>query len=216
MESSRPMDRLILGDVGYGKTEVAMRAAFKAVTDSKQVAVLVPTTIHAEQHFRTFKERFADYPARIGMLSRFQNPKEVKETLLGIANGIIDIAIGTHRLFQKDVVFKDLGLLIIDEEHRFGVKHKEQLKKLKRHLDVLTMTATPIPRTLSFAMSGLRDLSIIETPPTSRLPISTHVGPYEDAVIREAVQRALYRKGQVFYVHTRVLALPSPLPFLHQ
>src|SRR5258708_625151 len=216
MESSRPMDRLILGDVGYGKTEVAMRAAFKAVTDSKQVAVLVPTTILAEQHFRTFKERFADYPARIGLLSRFQNPQEVKETLLGIANGIIDIAIGTHRLFQKDVVFKDLGLLIIDEEHRFGVKHKEQLKKMRQHLDVLTMTATPIPRTLSFAMAGLRELSIIETPPTGRLPIETHVGPYEDAVVRAAVQKELERQGQVFYIHNRVQTMNTRLHFLKQ
>ena len=216
MESSRPMDRLILGDVGYGKTEVAMRAAFKAVADSKQVAILVPTTILAEQHFRTFKERFADYPARIGMLSRFQTPKEVKETLLGIAQGAIDIAVGTHRLFQKDVVFKDLGLLIIDEEHRFGVKHKERLKKLRQHLDVLTMTATPIPRTLSFAMSGLRELSIIETPPTGRLPISTHVGPYEDAVVKLAVQKELERNGQVFYVHNRVQSLNARLHFLQQ
>jgi len=216
MESPRPMDRLILGDVGYGKTEVAMRAAFKAVVDSKQVAVLVPTTILAEQHFRNFKERFADYPARIGMLSRFQTPKEEKETIIGIANGTIDIAIGTHRLFQKDVVFKDLGLLIIDEEHRFGVKHKEQLKKMRQHLDVLTMTATPIPRTLSFAMSGLRELSIIETPPTGRLPINTQVGPYEDSVVREAVQQELNRKGQVFYVHNRVQTLNSRLHFLQQ
>jgi transcription-repair coupling factor (superfamily II helicase) len=214
MESARPMDRLILGDVGYGKTEVAMRAAFKAVTDSKQVAVLVPTTILAEQHFRTFKERFADYPARIGMLSRFQTPKEVKETMLGIAQGTIDIAVGTHRLFQKDVVFKDLGLLIIDEEHRFGVKHKEKLKKLRQHLDVLTMTATPIPRTLSFAMSGLRELSIIETPPTGRLPITTHVGPYEEAIVKDAVQKELDRGGQIFYVHNRVQSLNARLHFL--
>ena len=216
MESAKPMDRLVLGDVGYGKTEVAMRAAFKALADSKQVAVLVPTTILAEQHFRTFKERFADYPARIGMLSRFQTPQEEKETILGIANGTIDIAIGTHRLFQKDVVFKDLGLLIIDEEHRFGVKHKEQLKKLRRNLDVLTMTATPIPRTLSFAMSGLRDLSIIETPPTGRLPISTHVGPYEEAMVKNAIQKELDRGGQVFYVHNRVQTLNSRLQFLKE
>lgn len=214
MLSTRPMDRLILGDVGYGKTEVAMRAAFKAVVDSKQVGVLVPTTILAEQHFRTFKERFADYPARIGMLSRFQTPKEERETLLGAANGTLDIVIGTHRLFQKDVVFHDLGLLIIDEEHRFGVKHKEQLKKMRKHLDVLTMTATPIPRTLSFAMAGLRDLSIIETPPTGRLPISTHVGPYEDAMVKAAIQRELERNGQVFYVHNRVQSLNTRLHYL--
>jgi transcription-repair coupling factor (superfamily II helicase) len=216
MMSSRPMDRLILGDVGYGKTEVAMRAAFKAVVDSKQVAVLVPTTILAEQHFRTFQERFADYPARIGMLSRFQTPKEVKETLLGIANGTIDIAIGTHRLFQNDVVFKDIGLLIIDEEHRFGVKHKEQLKKMRERLDVLTMTATPIPRTLSFAMAGLRELSVIETPPTGRLPINTFVGAYEDAVVKEAIQKELDRKGQVFYVHNRVQSMNARLHFLQE
>jgi transcription-repair coupling factor (superfamily II helicase) len=216
MESPHPMDRLILGDVGYGKTEVAMRAAFKAVVNSKQVGVLVPTTILAEQHFRTFQERFADYPARIGMLSRFQTAQEEKETLLGMANGTLDIVIGTHRLFQKDVVFKDLGLLIIDEEHRFGVKHKEQLKKMRAHLDVLTMTATPIPRTLSFALSGMRELSIIETPPTGRLPISTFVGPYEDSVIKEAIQKELDRNGQVFYVHNRVQSLNTRLHFLQQ
>lgn len=216
MEAPQPMDRLILGDVGYGKTEVAMRAAFKAVVDSKQVAVLVPTTILAEQHYRTFQERFADYPARIGLLSRFQHPKEEKETLLGLANGTLDIAIGTHRLFQKDVVFKDLGLLIIDEEHRFGVRHKEHLKKMRQHLDILTMTATPIPRTLSFAMSGLRELSVIETPPTGRLPITTHVGPYEETVVREAVQKELDRQGQVFYVHNRIQTLTSRLHLLQQ
>jgi len=216
MESLRPMDRLILGDVGYGKTEVAMRAALKAVADSKQVAVLVPTTILAEQHYRTFKERFADYPARIGLLSRFQTPKEEKETLIGLAEGIVDIVIGTHKLLQKGIVFKDLGLLIIDEEHRFGVKHKEQIKKLRQHLDVLTLTATPIPRTLSFAMAGMRELSTIETPPTGRLPITTHVGPYEDAVVKEAIQKELERKGQVFYVHNRVQSMNTRLHFLKQ
>ena len=216
MESPRPMDRLILGDVGYGKTEVAMRAALKAVADSKQVAVLVPTTILAEQHFRTFKERFADYPATIGILSRFQTDKEEKETLLGMANGTMDIVIGTHKLLQKGIVFKDLGLLIIDEEHRFGVKHKEQIKKLRQHLDVLTLTATPIPRTLSFAMAGMRELSIIETPPTGRLPIATHVGPYEDAVVKDAVQKELERKGQVFYVHNRVQSMNQRLHFLKE
>ncbi len=214
MESSKPMDRLILGDVGYGKTEVAMRAAMKAITDSKQVAVLVPTTILAEQHYRTFTERFADYPAHIGILSRFQSAKEEKETLLGMANGTLDIVIGTHKLLQKGITFKDLGLLIIDEEHRFGVKHKEQIKKLRQYLDVLTMTATPIPRTLSFALSGMRELSIIETPPTGRLPISTHVGPYEDAVVKAAIEKELERKGQVFYVHNRVQSLNTRLHFL--
>jgi len=216
MEAPRPMDRLILGDVGYGKTEVAMRAAFKAVADSKQVAVLVPTTILAEQHYRNFKERFADYPARIGILSRFQSAKEETETMVGMANGTIDIVIGTHKLLQKGIVFKDLGLLIIDEEHRFGVKHKEQIKKLRAYLDVLTLTATPIPRTLSFAMAGMRELSIIETPPTGRLPISTHVGPYEDAVVKAAIQQELDRKGQVFYVHNRVKSMTTRLNFLKE
>jgi len=214
MESSRPMDRVILGDVGYGKTEVAMRAAMKAVADGKQVGVLVPTTILAEQHFRTFTERFADYPAKIGLLSRFQNKKEEEEIIIGLGNGSYDIVIGTHRLFQKDVHFKDIGLLIIDEEHRFGVKHKEQLKKMRAHLDVLTLTATPIPRTLSFALSGLRDLSIIETPPTGRLPITTFVGPMSDEKVKEAVLQELERNGQVFYVHNRVMSMNARLKFL--
>jgi len=216
METPRPMDRLILGDVGYGKTEIAMRAAMKAISDSKQVAVLVPTTILAEQHYNTFTERFADYPAKIGILSRFQSAKEEKETRLAMANGTVDIVIGTHKLLQKNIVFKDLGLLIIDEEHRFGVKHKEQIKKLRQHLDLLTMTATPIPRTLSFAMSGMRELSIIETPPTGRLPITTHVGPYEDSVVKEAIQKELDRHGQVFYVHNRVKSLNTRLHFLKE
>ena len=214
MESSRPMDRVILGDVGYGKTEVAMRAAMKAVADGKQVGVLVPTTILAEQHYRTFCERFADYPAKIGMLSRFQTAKEEVEVIAGLAAGSYDIVIGTHRLFQKDVHFKDIGLLIIDEEHRFGVKHKEQLKKMREHLDVLTLTATPIPRTLSFALSGLRDLSIIETPPTGRLPISTYVGPMSDEKVKAAVLQELERNGQVFYVHNRVQSMQARLKFL--
>ncbi len=214
MMSTKPMDRLLLGDVGYGKTEVAMRAAMKAIADSKQVAVLVPTTILAEQHFRTFCERFADYPAKIGMLSRFQTAKEEKEVLVGAASGTLDMVIGTHRLLQKDVHFHNLGLLVIDEEHRFGVKNKEQIKKMRQHTDVLTMTATPIPRTLSFALAGMRDLSVIETPPTGRLPITTHVGPYDDAVIKEAIQKELARHGQVFYVHNRVQSLPTRLKFL--
>ncbi len=216
MESTRPMDRLILGDVGYGKTEVAMRAAMKAISDSKQVAVLVPTTILAEQHYRTFTERFADYPARIGILSRFQSAKEEKETLVAMASGALDIVVGTHKLLQKGIAFHDLGLLVIDEEHRFGVKHKEQIKKLRAHLDVLTLTATPIPRTLSFALSGMRELSIIESPPTGRLPITTQVGPYEDSVVKEAIQKELDRKGQVFYVHNRVQSLNTRLHFLQQ
>jgi len=193
-----------------------MRAAFKAVTDSKQVAVLVPTTILAEQHFRNFTERFADYPVRIGMLSRFQSVKETKETLAGAANGTLDIIIGTHKLLQKDVAFQELGLLIIDEEHRFGVKHKEQLKKFRQHLDVLTMTATPIPRTFSFGLAGLRDLSIIESPPVGRLPINTQVGPYDEDVVKKAVEQELARGGQVFIVHNRVQSLNLRLHFLQQ
>jgi transcription-repair coupling factor (superfamily II helicase) len=216
MESPRPMDRVVLGDVGYGKTEVAMRAAFKTTVDSKQVAVLVPTTILAEQHYRTFSERFADYPVRIGMLSRFQSAKEEKETLSALAAGSLDVVIGTHRLLQKDITFKELGLLIIDEEHRFGVKHKEQLKKLRQHLDVLTLTATPIPRTFSFALAGMRDLSVIETPPTGRLPITTHVSPYDEDTVRKAVQDELARGGQVFYVHNRVQSMNTRLHFLKQ
>lgn len=214
MESPRPMDRVVLGDVGYGKTEVAMRAAMKAVADGKQVGVLVPTTILAEQHYRTFTERFADYPAKIGLLSRFQTAKEEEAVIKGLASGEYDIVIGTHKLFQKDVHFKDLALLIIDEEHRFGVKQKELLKKMRAHLDVLTLTATPIPRTLSFALSGLRDLSIIETPPTGRLPISTFVGPMSEEKIQEAVKVELERNGQVFYVHNRVQSLNARLKFL--
>jgi len=216
MEAHQPMDRLVLGDVGYGKTEVAMRAAMKAVADGKQVAVLVPTTILAEQHFRTFSERFADYPAKIGLLSRFQTPQEIKDVVVGAAAGAFDIVVGTHRLFQKDITFQDLGLLIIDEEHRFGVKHKEQIKKMRQHVDVLTMTATPIPRTLSLALSGLRELSIIETPPTGRLPISTHVGPYKDDVVQKAIQMELDRNGQVFYVHNRVQSMQSRLKYLQE
>jgi transcription-repair coupling factor (superfamily II helicase) len=216
MESPKPMDRVVLGDVGYGKTEVAMRAALKAVIDDKQVAVLVPTTILAEQHFRTFTERFADYPVRIGMLSRFQSAKEIRDALEGAANGTLDVVIGTHKLLQKDVKFHDLGLLIIDEEHRFGVKHKEQLKKMRQHLDVLTLTATPIPRTFSFSLAGLRDLSVIETPPTGRLPISTYVAPYNEETVKKAVQEELARNGQVFYVHNRVQSMNTRLHFLKQ
>ena len=215
MESTRPMDRLILGDVGYGKTEVAMRAAFKAVNDSKQVAVLVPTTILAEQHYRNVQRALRRLPGDASESCRASKPtKRKKKRSWGWPMGPSDIVIGTHKLLQKGIVFKDLGLLIIDEEHRFGVKHKEQIKKLRQHLDVLTLTATPIPRTLSFAMAGMRELSIIETPPTGRLPITTHVGPYEDAVVKEAIQKELDRKGQVFYVHNRVQSMNQRLHFL--
>ncbi|RKY03358.1 transcription-repair coupling factor, partial [Candidatus Poribacteria bacterium] len=209
MEKPKPMDRLICGDVGYGKTEVAMRAAFKAVMDGKQVAVLVPTTVLAQQHYMTFTERFADFPVNIEMLSRFQTPKKRKEILEGLAKGTVDIVIGTHMLLQDNVKFKDLGLVIIDEEHRFGVRHKEKLKQLRKEVDVLTMTATPIPRTLYMAISGILDMSVIETPPENRQPIETYVMEYDPQVVREAILRELERGGQVFYVHNRVETIAS-------
>lgn len=204
MELARPMDRLLCGDVGYGKTEVAVRAAFKAAIDSKQVAVLVPTTILAQQHYETFRERFADYPFNIKVLSRFRSPKEQKETIKGIKQGTVDIVIGTHRLLSSDLVFKDLGLLIVDEEQRFGVSHKEKLKRLKTNVDVLTLTATPIPRTLHMSMLGVRDLSVIETPPENRFPVQTYVVEHSNALIREAIERELARNGQVYYLFNRV------------
>ena len=204
MESEKPMDRLICGDVGYGKTEVAMRAVFKAVVDNKQAAVVVPTTLLAQQHFETFTERFAPFPVKVGVLSRFQNAKEQKASLRGLADGTLDIMIGTHRLLQKDVKFRNLGLLVIDEEQWFGVNHKERLKQLRAQLDVLTLTATPIPRTLQMAMSGLRELSVIETPPADRLAIRTQVVRFGKTLIREAILRELGRSGQVFFVHNRV------------
>ncbi|MBI1987319.1 MAG: transcription-repair coupling factor [Nitrospinae bacterium] len=203
MEKPRPMDRLVCGDVGYGKTEVAMRAAFKSVMDRKQVAVLVPTTILAQQHLATFRRRFAPYPARIEMLSRFKSRPEQKEIIRGIEEGSVHIVIGTHRLLQKDLQFKDLGLLIVDEEQRFGVAHKEKLKQLRKTVAVLTLTATPIPRTLHLSMVGVRDMSIIETPPENRLPIKTYIKKFDEGVIREAILRELERGGQVFFVHNR-------------
>jgi transcription-repair coupling factor (superfamily II helicase) len=204
MESPRPMDRLVCGDVGYGKTEVAIRAAFKAVQDGKQVAVLAPTTILAEQHRHTFEERLADYPVRVGSLSRFRTAGEQRELLAGVAEGTVDIVIGTHRLLSKDVAFRDLGLLIVDEEQRFGVKHKERLKKLRTSIDVLTLTATPIPRTLYLSLSGIRDLSLIRTPPRDRMPIYTHVLPWSDQLLAEALHRELDRGGQAFFLHNRI------------
>jgi transcription-repair coupling factor (superfamily II helicase) len=204
MERPRPMDRLLVGDVGYGKTEIAVRAAFKAVQGGKQVAVLVPTTILADQHGRTFIERLADYPIRIEILSRFRTAKEQKVALAALAEGKIDIIIGTHRLLSSDVTFKDLGLLVVDEEHRFGVKHKERLKALRLSIDVLTLTATPIPRTLHMSLAGLRDLTLIETPPRDRSPILTFVEPWDDALLEEAMARELDRGGQVFFVHNRI------------
>ncbi|MFH1763189.1 MAG: transcription-repair coupling factor [Gemmatimonadota bacterium] len=204
MEGERPMDRLVCGDVGYGKTEVAVRAAFKAVQDGKQVAVLAPTTILVEQHRRTFEERLADYPVRIGALSRFRTPKEQRELLLSLVQGGTDIIIGTHRLLSPDVLFKTLGLLVVDEEQRFGVRHKERLKKLRTSVDVLTLTATPIPRTRHLSLTGVRDLSLIQTPPRDRMPIITHVLSWSDQIIGEAVHREMDRGGQVFFVHNRV------------
>jgi len=204
MESPRPMDRLLCGDVGYGKTEVALRAAFKAVMDGKQVAMLVPTTILAQQHYETFRQRLAPFPVNVEMLSRFRKPKEQEDILVRLAIGDIDIIIGTHRLLQPDVVFKDLGLVIIDEEQRFGVTHKEYFKKLRTEVDVLTLTATPIPRTLYMALSGVRDISVINTPPSERLPVVTHIGPYSPRLVRQAILRELERGGQVFFVHNRV------------
>lgn len=204
MERERPMDRLLVGDVGYGKTEVALRAAFKAVESGKQVAILVPTTILAQQHFDTMNERFEGYPIATGILSRFQTGAQVKETLEGLKDGSVDVIVGTHRLLSKDVEFKDLGLLVIDEEQRFGVKHKERIKELKSQVDVLTLTATPIPRTLNMSMIGVRDLSVIETPPTNRYPIQTYVMEENAGAIREGIMREIRRNGQVFYLHNRV------------
>ena len=204
MERSKPMDRLICGDVGYGKTEVALRAAFLSVLDGRQVAVLVPTTVLAQQHFNTFRQRLLGYPVRVAMLSRFHGRAENLAVVKGVASGEVDIVIGTHRLLQKDVTFKNLGLLVIDEEHRFGVKHKEQLKQMRKLVDVLTLTATPIPRTLQMSLVGIRDLSVIETPPVDRLAIRTYVTRYDEGIVREAIGREVARGGQVFYVHNRV------------
>jgi transcription-repair coupling factor (superfamily II helicase) len=204
METTKPMDRLLCGDVGYGKTEVAVRAAFKAVMDGKQVAVLVPTTLLAEQHYVTFSERYAPFPVRVAMLSRFLSKREQQEVLRDLAEGRVDVVIGTHRLLSRDVRFKELGLLIVDEEQRFGVTHKERLKRLRVNVDVLTMTATPIPRTLEMALSGIREMSVVDTPPEDRQPVLTYVGPYDQGVALAAVRRELRRGGQVFWVRSDV------------
>jgi transcription-repair coupling factor (superfamily II helicase) len=204
MEGVRPMDRLLIGDVGYGKTEIAVRAAFKAVQSERQVAVLVPTTILADQHARTFGERLADFPMRVAMLSRFQSPKEQQVVLEEIAKGNVDIVIGTHRLLSPDVTFKKLGLIVVDEEHRFGVKHKERLKQLRLETDVLTLTATPIPRTLHMSLAGLRDMTLMQTPPRDRSPVLTYLEPWDDGLIEEGITRELDRGGQVFFVHNRI------------
>ncbi len=204
LASSDPMDRLVCGDVGFGKTEVALRAAFTAVSNGRQVALLVPTTLLAQQHYQTFTDRFADWPVNIEVLSRFRTPKQSKDVLAGLSDGRIDIVIGTHKLLQRNVSFKDLGLVIIDEEHRFGVRHKERLKTLRTEVDILTLTATPIPRTLNLALGGLRELSLITTPPETRLAIKTFVTQWSERIIREACQREIKRGGQVYFVHNRV------------
>lgn len=204
MEKPRPMDRLLVGDVGYGKTEIAIRAAFKAIQSGRQVAVLVPTTILAEQHFRTFSERLADFPVRIAVVSRFQSPKEQAAILAELAAKQVDVVIGTHRLLSNDVAFAQLGLIVVDEEHRFGVKHKEKLKQLKLETDVLTLTATPIPRTLHLSLAGLRDMTLMQTPPRDRSPVLTFVEPWDDGIMEEGIARELDRGGQVFFVHNRI------------
>ncbi len=216
MERATPMDRLVCGDVGYGKTEVAIRASFKAVSDGKQVAILAPTTILAQQHFRTFQERMHDLPVTIDVLSRFRTKAEQQKVVDRLNAGHVDVAIGTHRLLSKDVTFKDLGLLVIDEEHRFGVQQKERLKQLKRLVDVLTLTATPIPRTLHMSLMKARDMSIIQTPPKDRLPIRTEVLPFSDERVAEAILREVDRGGQVYFVHNRVQSMPAVLNFLEE
>jgi transcription-repair coupling factor (superfamily II helicase) len=207
MEKPKPMDRLVCGDVGYGKTEVAIRAAFKAVMDGKQVAVLVPTTVLAQQHYATFSERLEAFPVKVEVLSRFRSDREQRLVVEGLTAGTVDICIGTHRLIQKDIVFKNLGLLIIDEEQRFGVNHKEYLKQMRREVDVLTLSATPIPRTLHMSLVGVRDMSTMETPPEARLPVKTYVAEYNEHLVKEAVLRELERNGQVFFVHNRVQSI---------
>ena len=204
MESRKIMDRLICGDVGYGKTEIALRAAFKAIQEGKQVVYLVPTTILAQQHYNTFVQRMKDFPVRVDMMSRFRTPAEQKKTLEDLKKGLVDVLIGTHRVLSKDVEFKSLGLLIIDEEQRFGVAHKEKIKQLKENVDVITLTATPIPRTLHMSLIGIRDMSVLEEPPVDRLPIQTYVMEYNEEMVREAINRELARNGQVYYVYNRV------------
>ena len=207
MERPQPMDRLICGDVGFGKTEVAVRAAFKAVMDGRQVAMLAPTTVLAQQHFEVFRQRMLDYPVRIEMLSRFRSQSEQKKILRLLREGGVDIVIGTHRLISGDVVFKDLGLVVIDEEQRFGVLHKEKFKELFKLVDVLTLSATPIPRTLYLSLVGVKDMSTIETPPLNRLPVETVISAYDERLIRDAINRELERQGQVFFLHNRVMTI---------
>ena len=207
MEREEPMDRLLCGDVGYGKTEVALRAAFKAVMGGKQVAILAPTTILAQQHYNTIMRRFEGFPIEVDVLSRFSTPKEQKETLARVKDGSLDVVVGTHKLLGKDVKFRELGLLVVDEEQRFGVGHKEQIKNMKKSVDVLTMSATPIPRTLHMSMVGIRDMSLLETPPQARHPVQTYVMEYQDSVIRDAILRELARGGQVYFLYNRVASI---------
>ncbi len=216
MESQRPMDRLLCGDVGYGKTEVALRAAFKAVMDRKQVALLAPTTVLVQQHYNTFRERFADYPIHVEVLNRFRTPAEIREALKGLKTGEVDVVIGTQRLLSSDVVFNDLGLVVIDEEQRFGVRDKEKLKQMRTSVDVLTMSATPIPRTLHFSLIGIRDMSLINTAPNDRLPIHTCIEAWDKNVIREALERELSREGQVYFLHNRVQTINRVVRFVHE
>jgi transcription-repair coupling factor (superfamily II helicase) len=216
MESEKPMDRLICGDVGYGKTEIAMRAIFKAATAGKQVAFLAPTTILAEQHFENFKDRVGDYPLRVSMLSRLIEKKDQRATLAGLREGKVDVVIGTHRLLQKDIEFKDLGLLVVDEEQRFGVKDKERLKEIKASVDCLTLTATPIPRTLHMSLLKIRDMSVLNTPPVNRHPIETVVEEFNPELIAQAIRGEIARGGQVFYLHNRIESLQEIQTFLQQ
>jgi transcription-repair coupling factor (superfamily II helicase) len=216
MEQPTPMDRLLCGDVGYGKTEVAMRAAFKAVMEGKQAAVLTPTTVLAYQHYDTFRSRFAPFPVKIELLSRFRSAKEQKEVTKRVESGEVDVVIGTHRLLSKDVRFKELGIVVVDEEQRFGVAHKERLKHLKKRVDVLTLSATPIPRTLNMSLSGLRDMSLIETPPRDRLAIQTQVVQFSENVIKSAIELELGRGGQVFFIHNRVETIETIAALVHR
>jgi transcription-repair coupling factor (superfamily II helicase) len=216
MERPYPMDRLLCGDVGFGKTEVAVRAAFKAMQDGMQVAVLAPTTLLASQHGNTFADRFAGYPIRVEVLSRFLSAAQAKKVIAGIESGEVDCVIGTHRLLSPEIRFKNLGLLVVDEEQRFGVQHKEMMKKMKTDVDVLTLSATPIPRTLEMSLVGIRDLSLLQTPPADRQPILTYVGEYDERVAVEAIRRELLREGQVFWVHNRVGSIETAAERLRQ
>ena len=211
MEAAEPMDRLVFGDVGFGKTEVALRAAFKAVQDGKQVAVLVPTTLLAQQHHQTFSTRLAPYPVRVEVLSRFLSPRQQQAVVAGLESGEVDLVIGTHRLLSEDIRFRNLGLLVVDEEQRFGVAAKDRIKERRTSVDVLTLTATPIPRTLEMALTGIRKVSRIATPPEDRHPILTFVGPYDSQTVSAAIRRELLREGQVFYVHNRIESIDTAL-----